>query len=147
VLKSGFVLVGDMPTTDGTSMTVKPGSLIGINSAGQTVWTLKGTTYINGPWDMTVYDQGSTVTVFIANVLNATIERLVLSIRNGSIALTNATQISSNYMHRSDPAARRSDWSPIAAQPTCRSSNSNREEPTNSWTNAAIASAAVSNAK
>ena len=39
VLKAGFVLVGNMPTKDGTSATVKPGSLIAINPQGQIVWT------------------------------------------------------------------------------------------------------------
>jgi len=105
VLKDGFVLVGNMPTADGTSNTVQPGSLIAINSAGQVVWTLTGKTYIDGPWDFTVYDQGATVTVFVSNVLNGTIERLVLSIKKGAISLVSATEISSSYLHRGDPAA------------------------------------------
>ena len=105
VLKAGFVLVGNMPTTDGTSNTVKPGSLIAINPQGQTVWTLANKQEINGPWDFTVYDQGSTATVFVSNVLNATIERIVLSLSHGAVAVVSATEISSNYLHRPDPAA------------------------------------------
>ena len=58
VLKAGFVLVGTMPTTDGTSATVQPGSLIAINPAGQIVWTLAQKSEIDGPWDFTVFDQG-----------------------------------------------------------------------------------------
>jgi len=104
VLKAGFVLVGTMPTTDGTSATVKPGSLMAINKAGQVVWTLANKTQINGPWDFTVFDQGATVTVFVSNVLNGTIERLVLG-TTGGISLTSAIEISSGYGHRGDPAA------------------------------------------
>jgi hypothetical protein len=105
VLKAGYVLVGNMPTTDGTSKTVKPGSLMAINAAGQLIWTYVNTQEINGPWDFTVYDQGSKATVFVSNVLNGTIERINLSISNGAIAVTNATQISSDYPHRGDPVA------------------------------------------
>lgn len=105
VLKAGYVLVGSMPTTDGTSKTVKPGSLIAINSAGQIVWSLANTQEIDGPWDFTVYDQGSTATVFVSNVLDGQIERIVLGINKGAISVISATEISSGYPHRGDPAA------------------------------------------
>lgn len=105
VLKAGFVLVGNMPTKDGTSATVQPGSLIAINPQGQIVWTYANKQEINGPWDFTVYDQGSKVTVFVSNVLNGSIERLVLAISHGAISVTSATEISSSYLHRGDPAA------------------------------------------
>ena len=105
VLQEGFVLVGNMPTTDGTSNTVQPGSLIALNKNGQVVWTLANKSQIDGPWDFTVYDQGTKATVFVANVLNGTIERVVLSVSQGGIGLTSATEISSGYPHRSDPAA------------------------------------------
>jgi len=105
VLKAGFVLVGNMPTTDGTFNTVKPGSLIAINPQGQVVWTYANKQQINGPWDFTVFDQGSRATVFISNVLSGSIERLVLGLDHGAVSVLSATQISSNYTHRGDPAA------------------------------------------
>jgi hypothetical protein len=105
VLKAGFVLVANMPTKDGTSATVQPGSLIAINPQGQTVWTYANKAEINGPWDFTVYDQGAKVTVFVSDVLNGTIERLVLGLSHGAVSVLSATQISSNYLHRGDPAA------------------------------------------
>ncbi len=105
VLKAGFVLVANMPTKDGTSATVQPGSLIAINPQGQTVWTFANKAEINGPWDFTVYDQGSKVTVFVSDVLHGTIERLVLGLSHGAVSVLSATQISSSYMHRGDPAA------------------------------------------
>jgi hypothetical protein len=105
VLKAGFVLVGNMPTTDGTFNTVKPGSLIAINPQGQVVWTYANKQEIDGPWDFTVFDQGSKATVFISNVLSGSIERLVLGLSHGAVSVLSATQISSNYTHRGDPAA------------------------------------------
>jgi hypothetical protein len=105
VLKAGFVLVANMPTSNGTAATVEPGSLIAINPQGQVVWTLANKQIINGPWDFTVYDQGSKVTVYVSNVLTGSIERVVLGISHGAIALASSTEISSNYPHHGDPAA------------------------------------------
>lgn len=104
VLKAGFVLVANMPTVDGTFATVKPGSLIAINPAGQTVWTLADKAIINGPWDFTVNDQGSTVTVYVSNVIGGTIERIVLSVETSGISVISSTEISSGYPHHGDPA-------------------------------------------
>src|SRR5439155_22979150 len=39
VLKSGFVVVGSVPTTDGTSATVQPGCLLILDSSGKVVLT------------------------------------------------------------------------------------------------------------
>jgi hypothetical protein len=105
VLKAGYVLVANMPTLDGTSATVQPGSLFAINPAGQTVWTLANKQIINGPWDFTVYDQGSTVTVYVSNVLSGSIERIVLSVAQSGISVISSTEIASNYPHHGDPAA------------------------------------------
>jgi len=105
VLKAGYVLVANMPTKDGTSATVQPGSLIAITPAGQVFWTLEDKAIIDGPWDFTVYDQGSTVTVYVSNVLSGTIERIVLSVLKTGISVISSTEISSNYPHHGDPAA------------------------------------------
>jgi DNA-binding beta-propeller fold protein YncE len=104
-LKMGYVLVGNMPTTDGTSNTVQPGSLMAINTAGQIFWTYTNTRLVDGPWDFTVNDQGSKVQVFVSNVLEGTISRIDLSITAAGIAVKRALQISSGYTHRPDPAA------------------------------------------
>ncbi len=104
VLKAGFVLVASMPTLDGTPATVQPGSLIALNPQGQIVWSLANRSQIFGPWDFTVYDQGAKVTVFVSNVLNGTIERLVLG-TTGGISVISAVEISSSYTHRGDPMA------------------------------------------
>jgi hypothetical protein len=105
VLKSGYVLVGNMPTTDGTSATVQPGSLIMLNKSGQAFWTLANTRLVNGPWDFTVNDQGTMVQVFISNVLTGNISRVDLKITNAGVGVIRGLTISSGYGHRPDPMA------------------------------------------
>jgi DNA-binding beta-propeller fold protein YncE len=107
VLRSGLVLVGNLPTSDGTSNTVKPGSLLIIDRNGHLLGALADPNVINGPWGMAVVDEGNAAVVFISNVLNGTITRLELTISdNGeSVAVRRATQIGSGFLHRTDPAA------------------------------------------
>ncbi len=59
VLRAGFVIVGNLPSTDGTSATAQAGSLIIINKNGSLAKQLTDTKYINGPWDSTLWDGGS----------------------------------------------------------------------------------------
>jgi hypothetical protein len=49
VLRSGWVIVGSLPTTDGTSNTAQPGCLIVLDSSGKPVETFFGS-LISGPW-------------------------------------------------------------------------------------------------
>ena len=71
-LKSGFVIVGSLPTTDGASATAQAGCLIVLNSRGHVVETFADN-QINGPWDMTALDQGESALLFVTNVLNGTV--------------------------------------------------------------------------
>jgi hypothetical protein len=105
VLKSGFVVVGNMPTTDGSSATVQAGSLIILDKSGTQVLNLTDATNINGPWDLAVNDNPTAPQVFISNVLSGTVSRLNFKISHGTISLVSSTQIASGYTHRSDPAA------------------------------------------
>src|ERR1700729_2782988 len=66
MLKSGWVIVGSTPSTDGTTGTKGAGCLIVFDSNGRlaTVWTGPN---INGPWgNMAVIDRGSTATLFVS---------------------------------------------------------------------------------
>jgi hypothetical protein len=72
VTRSGFVIVGSLPTTDGTSATAAAGCLIVLNSNGHVVDTIAGGP-INGPWDMTAVDHGFVTTLYVTNVLNGTV--------------------------------------------------------------------------
>jgi hypothetical protein len=116
-LRSGWVIVGSLPTTDGTSATAKAGCLIVLNSQGQVAETFSGRG-INGPWDMTALDLGGVADLFVTNVLNGTVAaggnvvnrgtvlRLVLDIDHGyAPRLASVTTIGSGFAERTDPAA------------------------------------------
>ncbi|WP_431824095.1 hypothetical protein [Burkholderia sp. F1] len=106
VLHNGFVLVGNVPTTDGVHV-VPPGSLLVINPQGNLVKPLVDATLLDGPWDMTVIDRGQRVTAFVSNVLNGTVARINLMFDNngGVTMLPGSRTIASGYTFRSDPSA------------------------------------------
>lgn len=106
VLRAGFVLVGNVPTTDGTFATIQPGSLLVLNRTGSIVaqWTLANAG-LDGPWDLTIFDLGDRAKVFVSNVLNGTVVRLDVAIDANGIHLQRSTRIASGYPFRGDPAA------------------------------------------
>lgn len=117
VLKTGWVVVGSLPTTDGTSATAQAGCLLVLDSHGNVVETFFGS-LINGPWDMTASDSGSNASLFVTNVLNGTVAgggnvvnqgtvlRLNLTIAKGSMpSLQSMTVIGSGFSEKTDPAA------------------------------------------
>jgi hypothetical protein len=71
VLQTGWVIVGSLPTSDGTSATAQQGCLLVLDHNGKVVETFYGS-LLNGPWDMTALDGGSFVDLFVSNVLNGT---------------------------------------------------------------------------
>ncbi len=105
VLRRGFVLVGNLTTTDGTSNTVQQGSLLILNSAGAMVSSLSDASLLDGAWDLAIHDDGSRPQVFVSNVLNGTVTRLDLSISGTAVTVSSSTRIASGYTHRFDPAA------------------------------------------
>ncbi|MDR3522006.1 MAG: hypothetical protein P4L54_10390 [Acidocella sp.] len=67
MLKSGWIIVGSAPSTDGTTKTLGPGCLIILDSSGKVAGTITGPN-INDPWgNMAVIDNGSTATLFVSN--------------------------------------------------------------------------------
>jgi hypothetical protein len=72
VLRSGWVIVGSLPTADGTAATAKAGCLLVLDDHGKVRETIAGHG-INGPWDMTALDDGAFVELFVTNVLNGTV--------------------------------------------------------------------------
>lgn len=98
VLKSGFVIVGDVPTTDGTCKTIRQGSLVIVNAHGKAVATLGDNKLLDGPWDLTINNEGSFAQVFVSNVLSGTVTRINLAIsETGQITVESLTQIASGY--------------------------------------------------
>jgi hypothetical protein len=66
MLKSGWVIVGSLPSMDGTMRTKSNGGLLVLNSNGElvTVWTGPN---INGPWgNIATIDNGSTASLFVS---------------------------------------------------------------------------------
>jgi sugar lactone lactonase YvrE len=109
VLKSGYVIVGNVPTTDGTFGTIGAGSLQILNGSGQLVNTLTNTSLLDGPWASAVNDHGSTAQVFVSNVLSGTITRINFKVvkHHGTQTLdeVSMTQIASGYTVAPNSAA------------------------------------------
>jgi uncharacterized protein (TIGR03118 family) len=102
VLKSGFVLVGNVPTD--AKGVAQQGSLIILDSNGKVVTQLTDPVLLDGPWDLALNDMGSTAQVFVANVLSGTVTRIDLTIPvGGTPQVESETQIASGYAHRLDP--------------------------------------------
>jgi len=117
VFKSGWVVVGSLPSNTGKAANAKAGCLLVLDSKGNVVeiWSGHG---INGPWDMTATEHGSTGSLFVTNVLNGTVAakgavahkgtviRLDLSLPSGKPPLlTKSTVVGSGFPERTDPGA------------------------------------------
>jgi len=116
-LQSGWVIVGSLPTKNGSSGSAQAGCLIVLDSSGQPVETITGP-LINGPWDMTALDNGSTADLFVSNVLNGTVAaspavvdggtvvRIDLkNLGNASPTVSSETTIGEGFPERTDPAS------------------------------------------
>jgi len=104
VLQRGFVIVGNVPSIDGTCPTGTPGSLLVIDNTGNHVSTISDPN-INGPWDMTILDQGNQAVAFVSSVFAGTVVRLNLNVATNGVTVTSETVIASGYQHRCDPSA------------------------------------------
>jgi hypothetical protein len=117
ILPGGWVVVGSLPTADGTGATAMAGCLLVINNQGQVAETIAGHG-INGPWDMATVSAGPLAALFVSNVLNGTVaaggatvnkgtvERLVLALRgNKPPQLIAHTIVGSGFGEHTDPAA------------------------------------------
>ncbi|HYA69618.1 MAG TPA: hypothetical protein VED63_12880, partial [Acidimicrobiales bacterium] len=72
ILPGGWVVVGSLPTTDGTAATAEAGCLLVLDNQGHVRETWFGGG-INGPWDMTAVSFGNVASLFVTNVLNGTV--------------------------------------------------------------------------
>jgi hypothetical protein len=122
VLRSGWVIVGSLPTSDGSAATAQAGCLLVLNASGKVVETIYGS-LINGPWDMTVFDQsnesgGGKASLFVSNVLNGTVAahgnvvdkgtvvRVDLTLSKTALPFVESmTVVGSGFAERTDPAA------------------------------------------
>ena len=117
VLQSGWVIVGSLPTADGTAATAQAGCLIVLDNMGNAVETFSGG-LINGPWDMTALDGNRQAVLFVTNVLNGTVAANGAVVNRGTVLrlnlrvsaatmpkLESVTVIGSGFAEHSDPAA------------------------------------------
>ena len=118
MLKSGWVIVGSAPSTDGTTKTLGQGCLIVLDSSGKVAGTMTGPE-INDPWgNMAVIDHGDTAKLFVSNVgfdignsgdtavrKHATVLRLDLTIPPGKPPVVAAkTVIAGGLSSQADPS-------------------------------------------
>ena len=101
-LKAGFVVVGNGPTSDGTSATATPGSLLVINAQGKLIQSIANPA-INYPWDMTLVDNGGTAIAFVSNALDGKVNRLDFAVNPWGLTLLSWQTIGSGYFHQGDP--------------------------------------------
>jgi len=119
VLRSGWVIVGSLPTKDGSSATARAGCLIVLDSGGTPVETFYGS-LINGPWDMTATEDrdNDSANLFFTNVLNGTVAANGQPVKKATVVRMNLlvsekkkpviesmTVIGSGFAARTDPAA------------------------------------------
>jgi hypothetical protein len=109
ILSNGVVLVGNLPTLDGTPATIQPGSLSVLNSGGQFLGTIGNVpANVDGPWGMAIHDTGNGVTgtaqVFVSNVLSGVISRFTITYTSSSLSAT-VMVLAEGFNHRTDPAA------------------------------------------
>jgi hypothetical protein len=117
ILPGGWVVVGSLPTKDGTAATASAGCLMVLDNRGHVRETFSGNG-INGPWDMAAASRGPFAELFVSNVLNGTVAAAGKVVHRGTILrlvlmlggsqpprLLNTTKIGSGFPQRTDPAA------------------------------------------
>jgi DNA-binding beta-propeller fold protein YncE len=104
VLRDGFVIVGNVPTTN-NGTTVGQGALQVIDRYGHWVQTLSDAQFLDGPWDLALDDHGDHAHIFVSNALNGTVSRLDVAVGAKGVTVLKKTAIAAGYTHRPDPAA------------------------------------------
>jgi hypothetical protein len=105
VLRAGFVVVGNVPTTDGTYATLGQGALQVIDRWGHVVNTWTDPVFLDGPWDLTVDDRTDQATIFVSNVRSGTVARLDVAVGSSGLTLLGKTLIATGYSHVPNAAA------------------------------------------
>jgi hypothetical protein len=104
VLRGGFVVVGNAPTTGG-AFPVLQGALQVIDRNGNLVQTLTDATFLDGPWDLAIDDHGAWARIFVSNVANGTVSRLDVKVGAKHLTVTRMTTIASGYTVQPNMAA------------------------------------------
>jgi hypothetical protein len=91
VLRGGFILVGNVPTTDGTIKTISQSSLQVIDRNGKLVNVLNDGVFLDSPWALAINDNGDQAQVFVSNVLSGTVSRLDLAVGPSNVTVLHRT--------------------------------------------------------
>jgi hypothetical protein len=105
VLQGGFVLVGNVPTTDGTFATISQGSLQIIDRHGKLIRVVNDDVFLDSPWDLTINDNGYQAQVFVSNVKSGTVSRLDLAVGSSDVTVVRETRIAMGYTVQPNAAA------------------------------------------
>ncbi|HXX69281.1 MAG TPA: hypothetical protein VEK07_19000 [Polyangiaceae bacterium] len=114
-LRRGLVLVGNLPSTNGSGSctegaegqeeNVGHGAVLVIDKDGRLVQVLSSRVLLDGPWDLTILDEGNSAHIFVANALSGAVTRIDALVGGEGLVIEDAEQIASGYTHRCDPAA------------------------------------------
>ncbi len=106
VLRGGFVLVGNVPTTDGMITPMSQGSLQVIDRNGNQVNIVNNdSAFLDSPWDLAINDNGNQAQLFVSNVLSGTVSRLDLAVGPSKVTVLHKTVVAMGYAHRPDANA------------------------------------------
>jgi hypothetical protein len=102
VLRAGFVIGGSVFTV-GSSTTAFSGGLLVLDRNGSLVTTINNG--VNGSWGLAVKERGDAAQLFVSNVLDGTVTRLNVSLKNGNFSVVGPpTTIASGYLFGPDMA-------------------------------------------
>jgi len=96
VLRGGFVLVGNVPTTGG-AFPAQQGTLQVIDRNGNLVQTLSDATFLDGPWDLALDDHGSSAHIFVSNVVSGTVSRLDVKVGSKGLTVSRMVTLAAGY--------------------------------------------------
>lgn len=105
VLRRGFVIVGNVPTKNGTFKTIGQGALQIIDRHGNWLASWTDPVLLDGPWDLAVDDHGGSAAIYVSNVLNGTVVRLDVTVSAQAVTLAKKTLIGKGYTHMPNDAA------------------------------------------
>jgi len=99
IVNNAFIVVGNVPTQDGTCGTLGVGSLQVINYKDQLIQTITDPELLDSPWDLTVVNQGpKNAMIFVSNVVSGTVTRVDIMDNHG-LKVLSKVQIASGFSH------------------------------------------------
>lgn len=116
-LDTGWVIVGSTPSTDGKIATAGQGCLLVLSPQGKLTSTITAP-YLDGPWDATLDDHGTSATLFVSNTLPGVVAAGTNQVNQGDVvrltlsesasappAVLAETEVASGLPERGDAAA------------------------------------------